>query len=148
MTPYILVINILWPLYFSYQKLWPQYIWDPPLPKKMIAPLAWALELQSMQVPCTTIVRKPGSDEGPEQSLCLWPLWDAPYRLPSGWSAIYPVSAWRRSWRRPLLLPYHYQEIIRTISPFIRLFAANDQLLAQTYEHFRLGYSLKGVLHP
>ena len=46
-----------------------------------------------------------------------------------------PVSARRRSWRRPLLLPCHYQEIIRTISLLIRLFAANGQLLAQTYEH-------------
>ena len=46
-----------------------------------------------------------------------------------------PVSARRRSWRRPLSLPCHYQEIIRTISPLIRLFAANGQLLAQTYEH-------------
>ena len=32
-------------------------------------------------------------------------------------------------------LPCHYQEIIRTISPLIWLFAANGQLLAQTYEH-------------
>ena len=46
-----------------------------------------------------------------------------------------PVSARRRSWRRPLSLPCHYQEIIRTISPLIRLFAANGQLLAQTYGH-------------
>ena len=46
-----------------------------------------------------------------------------------------PVSARRRSWRRPLLLPCHYQEIIRTISPLIRLYAANGQLLAQTYKH-------------
>ena len=70
-----------------------------------------------------------------------------------------PVSARRRSWRRPLLLPCHYQEIIRTIlllrrslgrplllpcryqeiirtiSLLIWLFAANGQLLAQTYEH-------------
>ena len=46
-----------------------------------------------------------------------------------------PVSAWRCSWHRPLLLPFHYQEIIRTISLLIRLFAASGQLLAQTYEH-------------
>ena len=45
----------------------------------------------------------------------------------------YPAQ--RRSWHRPLLLPCHYQEIIRTISLLIRLFAANGQLLAQTYEH-------------
>ena len=31
--------------------------------------------------------------------------------------------------------PCHYQEIIRTISLLIRLFAPNGQLLAQTYEH-------------
>ena len=46
-----------------------------------------------------------------------------------------PVSARRRSWCRLLLLPCHYLEIIRTISPFIRLFAANGQLLEQTYQH-------------
>ena len=44
-----------------------------------------------------------------------------------------PVSARKISWCRPLLLPCHDQEIIRTISPLIRLFAANGQLLAQTY---------------
>ena len=47
-----------------------------------------------------------------------------------------PVSARRRSWCRSLLLlPCHCQEIIRAISLLIRLFAANGQLLAQTYEH-------------
>ena len=46
-----------------------------------------------------------------------------------------PVSAKRCSWRRPLILPFHYQEIIRTILPFIRLSAANGQLLTQTYQH-------------
>ena len=46
------------------------------------------------------------------------------------------VSARRCSWCRPLLLPpCHYQEIIRTILPFIRLFAANGQLLAHTYQY-------------
>ena len=47
-----------------------------------------------------------------------------------------PVFARRRLWCRSLLLlPCHYQERIRTISPLIRLFAANGRLLAQTYEH-------------
>ena len=32
----------------------------------------------------------------------------------------------------PLLLPCHYQEISRTISPLIRLFAAIGQVLPQT----------------
>ena len=52
-----------------------------------------------------------------------------------------PVSAQRRSWHRLLLL-CHYQEIIRTISPFTRLFAANGQLLAQTYQHLDCDISL------
>ena len=49
-----------------------------------------------------------------------------------------PVSAQRRSWRRPLLLPCHYQEIIRTISLFTRLFAANGQLQACEISDFNL----------
>ena len=57
-----------------------------------------------------------------------------------------PVSARRRSWRRQLLLPCHYQEFIRTISPFIRLFGASGQLLAQVYQH--LDFDVAHVARP
>ena len=39
-------------------------------------------------------------------------------------------------------LPCHYQQIIRTILPFTRLFAANGQLLAQTYQPLDCDISL------
>ena len=35
----------------------------------------------------------------------------------------------------PLSLPCYYQQIIRTILPFIWLFAANGQLLVRAYQH-------------
>ena len=49
-----------------------------------------------------------------------------------------PVSARRR---RPLLLPCHYQEIIRTISPLTRLLQL-PIVLAQTYQHLDCDISL------
>ena len=42
MISYILVVKIFKRPYFSFQKFMiPQYVWDPPIPKKMIAPLVW-----------------------------------------------------------------------------------------------------------
>ena len=38
-----------------------------------------------------------------------------------------------------IIITLSYQEIIRTISLLISLFAANGQLLAQTYEHLDCG---------
>ena len=40
------------------------------------------------------------------------------------------------------ILPCHYQEIISTISPSTTLFAANGQLLGQTYQHLVCDTSL------
>ena len=47
MTPYILVYD---PLFF-FQKIYdPQYIWDPPIPKEMIAPQKeWEGQIQDLK---------------------------------------------------------------------------------------------------
>ena len=58
------------------------------------------------------------------------------------------VSVRRRLWCKPLfiLLPCYYQEIIKTNSPQTRLFAANGQLLAQTYQLLNCDFPLNKFL--